>query len=152
MSGVKGAMQTLTTLGEMKAGDTFILPWRPPGMNAGRIHHIGLGGATVHQPRHEGDGWETTYVALSTQVVPCHQDVYASQGFGEGAAGGRVMNRSTVKKPVDIVWGLCDEMIGRGTSPTTDQRNAMIEAAVSQGVNENTAKTQFYHWRKKHAS
>ena len=69
--------------------------------------------------------------------------MYNLQGFGEGGAGGRVRNKSTVRKPVDIVWGMCKDMPDAA-------RDEIVEACVALGVNKNTAKTQYYHWRKKH--
>lgn len=134
---------TLTTLGEMEKDDTYILPGRPAGSNAGIITHMGLGSVTVHQPKHEGDGWETTAVAHGTLVEPCDAELYNQQGFGAKGTGGRVRNKSTVKKPVDIVWGMCKDMTGAS-------RDEIVEACVALGVNISTARTQYYHWRKKH--
>lgn len=118
----------------------FILPGRPAGVHAGKVITQGMGSTTVHIPRHEGDGWDTLPIARGTQVYPCHRDVYENQGFGQ-SRDSRVKNRSEVKKPCDIVWAVCKEM---STSP----RNDIIAECIKQGVNPNTAKTQYYKWRK----
>ncbi len=135
---------TLTTLGEMQDGQHFILPGRKPGVNAGRLIHIGLGSASVHIPRHEGDGWESLTVSLGTQVELCDPELYNQQGYGAKGTGGRVRNRSEVKKPVEIVWAMCRSMPGA----TRDQ---IVDACINEGVNISTARTQYYKWRKTNA-
>ena len=143
-------MQTVN-LGDLPEGATYIMPWRAPGIQAGRVVYVGRGSITVHQPKHEGDGWERTAVAQDTQVLTCDPEEYETQGFGTEGAGGRVRNKSTVRKPVDIVWALCDDIIGRGNTPTVEDRNKMVAAAIEEGVNISTARTQYYAWRKKYA-
>tara|TARA_B100000749_G_scaffold268120_1_gene245658 strand:+ start:242 stop:652 length:411 start_codon:yes stop_codon:yes gene_type:complete len=133
----------LTTLGKMQDNQTFIMPWRKPGARAGKIIRIGHGSVDVHIPKYDGNGWERTAIALETEVIPCDEELYHQQGFGDGGAGGRTRNKSTIKKPVDIVWGLCKDMTGA-------TRDEIVKACVALGVNQNTAKTQYYHWRKKH--
>jgi len=133
----------LTTLGKMQDNQTFVMPWRKPGARAGKIIRVGAGSVDVHIPKHDGTGWERTAIALETEVVPCDKELYLQQGFGEDGAGGRVRNKSTIKKPVDIVWGMCKDMTGA-------TRDEIVEACVALGVNKNTAKTQYYHWRKKY--
>lgn len=142
-------METVA-VGDLAVGTTYLMPWRPAGIRAGRIMRQGHGSVTVHQPRHEGDGWERTAIAKGTQVVLCDPSEYESQGFGEGGAGGRVKNKSTIRKPVEVVWGLCDEIIGRDSVVLKEDRAKVIDQAVEQGVNKNTALTQFYAWRKRH--
>lgn len=131
----------LTTLGEMEDGQCFILPGRKPGVNAGKLLSIGLGSASVHVPRHEGDGWENLNVSLGTEVEPCSPEMYHQQGYGIKGTGGRVKNRSTTKKPVEIVWAMCRNMPGA----TRDQ---IVDACINEGVNISTARTQFYKWKK----
>ncbi len=132
---------SLTTLGEMEDGDHFILPGRPPGVNAGKLLYNGLGSSSVHVPRHEGDGWETITVSLGTQVEPCDPEFYNQQGYGKKGTGGRVRNRSEVKSPVKIVWAMCREMTGA-------TRDEIVDACLKEGVNISTARTQYYKWRK----
>jgi hypothetical protein len=111
---------------------------------------VGAGSVTVKIPRVEGDGWEKDGYVISpgALVVPCESEEFFTQGFGKTETSGRMRNRSEAKKPVDIVWTLCDEMLTRGVKPTTVERDKVVAAALEQGVNENTAKTQFYKWRK----
>lgn len=49
--------------------------------------------------------------------------------------------RSTVERPVKIVWDLADANPGA-------KRKEIVDAAVAKGVTINTAKTQFQYWRK----
>lgn len=135
---------TLTTLGEMQDGDHFLLPGRKPGVAAGKLIRIGLGSASVHIPKVDGEGWDSITIALGTQVEPCSPELYNQQGYGEKGTGGRVRNRSEVKRPVDIVWGMCRDMPGA-------TRNEIVDACVALGVNINTARTQYYKWRKTNA-
>lgn len=142
----------LVPISQIGEGNTYIMPWRPPGIRAGKVERIGNGSVVVHQPKNDGTGWEDRgyAIARNTMVEPCDPEEYLIQGFGKG--GRRTRNRSTVRKPVDVVWELCDEMIGRGNKPTVEDRDKMVAAAVEQGVNVSTAKTQYYAWRKKHGA
>ena len=139
-------------LKDIPQGATFVMPWRPAGIRAGKVRAVRSGSVHVHMPRHEGDGWEEISLSPHTQVEPCDPLEYSSQRFGKKGGSSRMENRSTVKKPVDLVWDLCDEIIGRGNAPTVEDRDRMVAAAVEQGVNPNTAKTQYYQWRKKHGA
>lgn len=49
-------------------------------------------------------------------------------------------SRSSVENPVQVVWDLCESMRG-------SRRKDIIEAAVSKGVTEGTAKTQYQYWK-----
>jgi hypothetical protein len=136
----------IVTVGSLAEGDTFIYPWRPYGQRAGRVERVGLGSVSVHVARHEGDGWERTAIAHSTQVSPCPAEEYHEQSFGEGSS--RVANRSQVRKPTEVVWAICDEMFADVDTLTTAMRDEMVKRAIADGVNESTAKTQYYRWKK----
>lgn len=132
----------LSTIPENSA---FLMPWRPRGMDTGKVIRQGPGSVHVHIPKVEGDGWERTHIAPATQVVPATLERYHNQGLGEGGVGGRViLNRSVAESPVQVVHKLCEEM-------PNASRDEIVKAAVAKGVNINTAKTQFYAWRRKNA-
>ena len=124
-------------LHELEPGQAFIMPWRPRGAHVGRVLSVGLGSATVHVPKTEDGTWERTNWALATEIVPCSEEDFHAI---HGTTGGRMMNRSKVESPVEIVWAVCDEL--------GDDRDAVVAECVRRGVNINTAKTQFYKWRK----
>lgn len=137
---------TLVELGSLSDGDTFLCPWKEEGKNAGKIRNRGVGSVGVHVPNQDSDGWEETRWSPATQVVPCEPELYNRQGFG--ATGGRDVNRSEAESPVKLVHRICTEMIPNAANVTKEQRKAAMDECIKQGVNPNTAKTQYYHWRK----
>lgn len=132
-------------LGKIGEGNAFRCPWRPPGAQYGRVLRVGLGSVFVRAPKlTSGDSWEwdKSSWAITTQVEPADLDDYLSQAPND--AGPRAdWDRSTVESPVKVVHRICDEMKGA-------ERDAIVARCVELGVNENTAKTQFYAWRRKH--
>lgn len=126
-------------IASLPEGSTFRCPWRRPGADVGKILRIGPGSIHVHAANQEGTGWETSHWSPSTAVEPCPEELYHRQSFGTGA--GRLRNRSDAESPVQTVHRICDEMEGA-------DRKDVIAACVEAGVNINTAKTQYYHWKK----
>jgi len=55
-----------------------------------------------------------------------------------------VRDRSTVGKPVQLVWAMADEMFA--ANPAVSRREVIAEC-VRRGVAVNTAKTQYSAWR-----
>jgi hypothetical protein len=55
-----------------------------------------------------------------------------------------VRDRSTVEKPVRLVWAIADEMLA--ANPAVSRREVLAEC-VRRGVALNTAKTQYGAWR-----
>ena len=132
-------MVQLQTLSE---GQAFRLPWRKPGVQLGRLLHIGVGSATVRIPRADGEGWDQMPVSLGTDVEATDIGEYQKQVVGSTEQNKR--ERSEVEKPVAVVHRICDEMEG-------STRNEIVQACTEAGVNRSTALTQFYAWRKQHA-
>ena len=132
---------TTVALGSLPAGadGTFTCPWKEEGKNAGIVLRSGVGSVQVRVANQEGDGWDTTHWSRDTQVTPVPAEVYRAQGFGKADE----RNRSSVESPVKMVHRICTELAEQGKD-----RKAMIEECVKQGINENTAKTQYYAWRK----
>lgn len=128
---------------DIPVGGAFLMTWRPEEAQAGKVIGVSWGSVRVHIPKQKDDTWEWDYtnIAGSTLVEPCDLSRYTSQGFG-ATGSSRLENRSKVESPVELVHRLCDEMDGA-------TRDEIVKAAVDQGVNINTAKTQFYAWRKK---
>lgn len=123
-------------------GNTFLMPWRPPGRQGGKVLRNGLGSVYCHVPMMtEKGGWDYITLAPTTEVEPCDPQRYKDQGFGEKGHAGRMVNRSSVESPVSIVHRLCSEMRGA-------PRDEIVKAAVDLGVNISTAKTQYYAWKK----
>ena len=87
-------------------------------------------------------------------VTPSLWDTDGRHGSGAVKGGARNVQRSggqraksAVESPVKIVFGICDAAYAKlGVLP---ERKAMVAEAMAQGVTENTAKAQFYRWRKK---
>ena len=132
----------LVKVGSLAPRDAFEMPWRDEGKNIGEVIDIGVGSATVNIPRAEGDGWERTNWSLDANVIPCSRDRLRTQDLvGTGTADNRV--RSTTEKPVETVHRICAELHAQGKG-----RKEILEACIKAGVNPNTAKTQYYHWRK----
>lgn len=131
-------MEQLVSLPE---GQAFDMTWRPEGSNYGRIIRHGTGSTLVRIPKPDGTAWETIPVAPSTEVEPVELDHYNQQVLGTNKKSNK--NHSMAEKPVELVHRLCDEMEGA-------TRKEIVESCVAQGVNKNTAQTQYYAWRKKH--
>ena len=131
----------MVLLQSLEQGQAFRLPWRKAGTDCGRLLYAGQGSAYVRIPHPDGDGWEETHIALNTEVEPVETQEYLTQAAGSPDKDTR--ERSTVEKPVKLVHRLCDEMEGAS-------RNEIIAACMEQGVNRNTALTQYYAWRRKH--
>lgn len=132
----------LVQLKEIPEGQAFRMPWRPPGKQVGKVIRHGSGSTYVHVPVNSDEGgWDYSNFALSSLVEPCELTSYGNQSFGEKGGSGRMLNRSTVEKPVDIVHRLCREM-------RTSTRDEIVKAAMDLGVNISTAKTQYYAWKK----
>jgi hypothetical protein len=123
-------------IGSLTPGTAFRMDWRENERNVGELLKLGPGSAYVRIPDTEGEKWETTHWSLDTEVEPVPIEQLRTQSLGNGSN----RERSTVESPVKLVHRLCNELKGN--------REKVIEAAVAQGVNLNTAKTQFYRWRK----
>lgn len=61
------------------------------------------------------------------------------KGLTTGATGVRA--KSDIESPTKVVWRIADEMKG-------EPKSAIVARCVEAGVNESTASTQFYKWRK----
>jgi len=120
----------------------FRMPWRQAGTGIfGKLLHISNSSCQVHI-FDKTAGWEETHWAPTTLVVPATAEEYNTQSL-DGKEGPRAhRERSAVKSPVQLVHSICNEMVGA-------ERKDIVAACVAQGVNPNTAKTQYYHWRKK---
>jgi len=94
----------------------------------------------VYVPKREG-GWEDTQWAGGSEVEPATEEQFKRQDSNT-TTDGKPRERSEVENPVKLVWKLCDEM-------WPCERDDIVKAAVEQGVNISTAKTQFYAWKKK---
>lgn len=134
-------MGDLAPLGTFEAESIFLCPWKPHNANIGRVRRIGIGSVDVHVPNQDGDGWSQDTWAPSTLVLPLEdREQYTRQTFGSSTT---VQNKSKVSGPVAIVHEICDEMEG--------DRKAILEECEKRGINPNTAKTQYYAWRKQNA-
>lgn len=125
-------------LKDLAPNQPFLMPWRKRGKHIGRLLSKGLGSATVHLPKRDGT-WERTNIALETQIEEATEEMFASV-YG-GSSNGGTRNRSSNESPVQTVWDLCDE------NPTAT-RDEIIARAIEKGVNVNTARTQYYKWRR----
>lgn len=125
---------------ELKEGAVFVFPWRPPGYHVGRVLRIGKGSAHVKQRKLLDGTWEDTYIALATEVELGTEEEFA-EVFGGMMTKDGTKNRSTNESPVATVHRLCEE------NPEAP-RKAIVEMAVKLGVNANTAKTQYYRWKR----
>lgn len=130
-------MPATTRLASLEIGTAFIAPWRPDGRNVGELVYKGLGSCTVRIPDSEGMGWDRTTWAHGTEVIPTDRAALNEQHLGN-----EDRNRSSADSPVETVHALCDQMKGA-------TRDEIISACVAKGVNINTAKTQYYAWRRK---
>lgn len=132
-------------LSSLQPGDAFIAPWRNPEIAVGEIRDIGKGSVGVHVPVLEGEGWEDTRWALGTMVVPTTRDRLNGQSIGT-----RNRNRSKTDSPVERVHAICDELLAIAQQRKQPlKRDDVIAKCLEEGINVNTAKTQFYAWRKK---
>lgn len=127
----------VSTLTENSA---FEMPWRAEGIQYGLLMRNGNASCTVRIPKHDASGWEVVQWSRGTKVLPAELMSYKTLRLGDPNSADR--ERSTIEKPVEVVHRLCDEMEGAS-------RDEIVAACVAQGVNENTAKTQFYRWQKK---
>lgn len=132
--------QDTIALGELEEGDAFLCPWKPAGVNVGEVIKKGTGSVTVRAPNQDCDGWDRTPWAPETRVVPCDVEKVRSQTFG---AEVDTSNRSKVKGAVSVVHDICDDLKG--------DRKAILAECEKRGINPNTAKTQYYAWRKANA-
>lgn len=130
----------MTHLATLPEGSYFEAPWRKEGQRFGHLQHVGDASCRVRIPYE--DGWDVTQWSSGTEVLPATQDQFLRQG-NTGTSDGSPRQHSAIENPVQIVHALCDEMEG---SP----RDTIIAACVERGVNINTAKTQYYAWRKKY--
>ena len=129
----------MVALAELQEGTYFEMPWRPPHARFGHLQRIGSGSCHVRVPKTDEDGgWEYTHWAPGTKVLPATEQQFLTQG---GSTEGTPRERSTAESPVQIVHSLCREMEGAS-------RDTIIAECLKRGVNINTAKTQYYRWRK----
>jgi hypothetical protein len=90
--------------------------------------------------------------AASAHVTPSVKKVRVLAPPGEpssptrtaAVAAVQVRDRSTVEKPVRLVWSIADEMTA--ANPAVSRREVISEC-VRRGVALNTAKTQYSAWR-----
>ena len=105
------------------------------------LKYVGEAGCSVRIPKQDGSGFESDGFSISsgTEVVPASREMFLTQRLGGDDASPR--ERSEVESPVKVVHRICDELGGKN-------RDAIIAKCLEEGVNINTAKTQFYRWRK----
>ena len=116
----------------------------------GRLLSVSSGSCRVRLPNIDGSGWDYSNISPGTEVVPASEEEFMAQRMSPEVAGPRAQReRSTTEKPVQVVFRIASEMYGAHDGPLdTDFRRAVIAACVAAGVNPNTAKTQYYHWKK----
>jgi hypothetical protein len=130
-------------LRDLPPGQHYRMPWRTkPGTEVGKLVMVSPNSALVYDCQHDGSEWEEHRCAAGTQVEPITEEEYHQLRNRSG--DGTPRNRSAVESPVELVHRLCKEMVGK-------TRNEIVAAATALGVNESTAKTQYYAWRKKNA-
>jgi len=128
----------LVPISTLPNGATFRCPWRNEGAQYGQLKYCGAASAIVRVPKALGDGWDNDVTwSLGTLVEPCTDKEYLEQTYGSRENN---PNASTVVSPVKRVWAICDEMDGN--------RKAILAKAEEEGINRNTAKTQYYKWKK----
>ena len=142
--------QPLQTLPE---GSYFEIPHRSGRPCAfGKLQGIGTGSCRVRVARNdEHGGWESTNWSPNTMVFPATAEQFNTQRLSEVDTGQRVeRKRSEATSPVKLVHQICDELIpgANRIAPTKMERQAVMDECAKQGINPNTAKTQYYHWRK----
>jgi hypothetical protein len=126
---------------DLKVGDAFIADWRPEGKQIGILVDKSESSVAVKIPDLYDDGkfegsegscrWST-----ATLVIPTTREE-----FNLSRSGGN-RERSATTSPVEKVHAICDSM------PNADRKD-IIAKCVADGINANTAKTQYYAWRKK---
>lgn len=129
----------MVKLGTLEVGSAFIADWRPEGRNIGEVVDRGVGSVTVRIPESDGSGWERTPWSHGTDVIPTTREALNSQSLG---SSGEARNRSTADNPVERVHQICAEL---GVA----KRDEIWARCVAEGININTAKTQYYVYRKK---
>lgn len=118
----------------------FKLPWRKEGSNFGFLKRISDGGCSVKIPKPDGPGYDEYSISRNTPAILATEHDYLTQRQEDANATPRA--RSDVESPVAVVHRICDELEGH-------HRDEIVQACIDQGVNPNTAKTQYYVWRKK---
>ena len=124
-------------LSSLAVGQPFIASWREAGAQIGVLEHKGLGSCTVKIPLPDGTRLETTTWSPGTMVIPATREEFNAQ-----RTGNTDRERSTADNPVQRVHEICAEMGGRATV------GQVVERCVAEGINKNTAKTQYYAWRR----
>lgn len=122
----------------LKPGTAFRAPWRPEGEDIGELLEVGVGSCRVRIPEHDGASWGKTNWSPNTLVEPTTVKELRAQSL---TSDGSLRAKSTTESPVATVHRICDEMKGK-------PRDEIIQACINEGVNPNTAKTQYYKWRK----
>ena len=145
-------------VGTLEPGTAFLMPHRPEGYNVGEVTSVGVGSCGVKIPRlpeeedGEVSGWESTRITLAMQVVPTSRETLNALSLGRTER-----NRSLADSPVERVHMICEELRQEMKSELKGQhaaggwhklRKAAIERCKEAGININTAKTQYYAWKK----
>jgi hypothetical protein len=132
-------MDQAVQLSDLAPGSAFVMPWRGD-RNIGELVDIGAGSVGVRVPKSkEGEAaatWDFERWAASTRVIPTTREALNTQVIGSTNRA-----KSAAESPVELVHRLCSEMKGK-------TRDEIVTACVAQGVNINTARTQYYAWRK----
>jgi len=118
----------------------FELPWRNEGSRFGYLKRTTDSGCSVKIPKPDGVGYDEYSISRRTRVLPATEHDYLTQRSDKEDAKPRA--KSEIESPVAVVHRICDELEGH-------HRDEIIQACIDQGVNPNTAKTQYYVWRKK---
>jgi hypothetical protein len=132
--------RTEVPLHTLPAGSYFELPWRKEGSRFGYLKSIGDSGCSVRLPKPDGPGYDDYSITRQTMVLPASEKEFHTQRMEKEGATPRA--KSDIESPVAVVHRICDELEGH-------HRDEIIQACIDQGVNPNTAKTQYYVWRKK---